>query len=344
MIKTIQEGKAIIKAYSGKISKQLPVFYNPVMEFNRTTSILLLQATKRTNLQLAFPLAGSGIRPIRFIKEIKSSQIKKIYINDLSKGAITNIKQNLKLNKIPKSKVILSNQDANSFILNSKGFDYIDIDPFGTPNPFLDSAIKRLARDAILAVTATDTSALCGTYPKACARKYFAHHIKNPIMHELGLRILARKVQLIAAQYDRALTPIFSYSKDHYMRIFFQCEKAKQAVDKILKQHSFFNSYGPLWTGQLLDKKLTKDILNLQPEDKFLKLLAEESQINQLGFHHIHNLCKQNKLPIPSKENLFNTIKKKDYKVSLTHFTPMGIKSNIPEKELIKILKKLNKI
>ncbi|MCK5107174.1 MAG: hypothetical protein KAQ83_00430, partial [Nanoarchaeota archaeon] len=342
MIKTIQEASTIIKAHSGKISKQLPVFYNPVMEFNRTTSILLLKALNRENLQLAFPLAGSGIRPIRILKEIPKTIIKTAYINDYSEEAITNIKENIKLNKIPKSRIKLSNKDANLFILNSKGFDYIDIDPFGTPNPFLDSAIKRLARDSILAVTATDTSALCGTYPKSCARKYFAHHIKNPIMHELGLRILARKVQLIAAQYSRALTPIFSYSKDHYMRIFFQCEKAKQATNKILTQHDYFNEYGPLWTGQLWDKKLTNQMSKLLPENKFLKILAEESKINQLGFYHIHHLCKQSKLTIPSKEDLFNAVKKKSYKISLTHFTPMGIRSDIPEKELIKILKKLN--
>ncbi|MCU0373510.1 MAG: ATP-binding protein, partial [Ignavibacteria bacterium] len=42
------------------------------------------------------------------------------------------------------------------------GFDYIDIDPFGSPCPFLDAAIKRLSRGGILAVTATDTSALAG--------------------------------------------------------------------------------------------------------------------------------------------------------------------------------------
>lgn len=342
MLKQITEGKAVIKAHLGKISKDLPVFYNPVMELNRTFSVILLKATQRKNLQIGLPLSGSGIRAIRLIKELEKDQIKKIYINDLSKQAVKSINTNLKLNKIPKSKISLSNTEANLFLLNSKGFDYIDIDPFGSPNPFLDSATRRLARNSILAVTATDTAALCGTHPKTCARKYFAHHQKTPLMHELGLRILIRKVQLIAVQYDRALTPIFSYSKEHYMRIFFHCVKSKQATDKILKQHSFFNDYGPLWIGQLWDKKLTKEMLKLLPDNKFLQIIEKESQINQLGFHHIHALCKRHKFMIPSKENLFNTIKKKGYKVSLTHLTPAGIRSNIPEKELIKIIKKFN--
>ena len=342
MKKTITEGKAKIKSYKGKISKKLPVFYNPVMEFNRTSTILLLSALKKTNMQIALPLAGSGIRALRIIKELPKNKIKKIYINDYSEQAIKNIKENLKLNKIPHSKVSLSNTEANLFLLRSKGFDYIDIDPFGTPNPFLDSAVKRLARDSILAVTATDTAALCGTYPKACKRKYFAHNLKNPIMHEIALRILIRKVQLIAAQYERALTPIFSYSKNHYMRVFFLCKKSKKATNEILKQHQMFNEYGPLWIGQLWDKKITKE-MSKKTNNPFIKTIYNESKLQTLGYYHIHKLCKAYKLKSPKTEKLFKEIKKQGYKVVETHFTPLGVRSNIPLEKLIGIIKKLNK-
>ena len=44
-------------------------------------------------------------------------------------------------------------------------------------------------------------------------------------MHEIGLRILIRRVQLAGSVYDKALIPILSYSKEHYMRVFFKCEK-----------------------------------------------------------------------------------------------------------------------
>ena len=56
--------------------------------------------------------------------------------------------------------------------LESAGFDYIEIDPFGSPTDFLESSIVRLSRRGILAVTATDTAPLCGTYPNTCKRKY----------------------------------------------------------------------------------------------------------------------------------------------------------------------------
>ncbi len=331
-----QEGKAKIKIAKGKITSKLPIFYNPVMKFNRDLSILLLNSINKNNLQIALPLAGTGVRGIRFLLELKKQKIKNISFNDNNKNFLKIIKTNLKLNKI-KKKVNIFNEDANLFLLKSSGFDYIDIDPFGSPNPYLDSAIKRISRGGILAVTATDTSALCGTYINACKRKYWAQPLHSEIMHEIGLRILIRKIQLIAAQYDKALTPIFSYYKDHYMRAFLYCEKGKTKVTNILKQHSHFQNSGPIWTGNLWDTKLVNKMLKIAKEKeliKFLSIIKEESKIPVVGFYDTHKLSKK----IIKKEELIKKIKNKGYKASETHFKGEGIRSNIPEKVLLRII------
>src|SRR3989338_10993986 len=188
--KIIQEGKARLKIpLAEKVSKDMGVFYNPVMQQNRDISVLLLNSMENKSMQIADPLAASGIRSIRFLKELKKGKIKNITVNDYSKDAIKLIKSNLELNKIKwkeSKKIQIINEEANLFLLNSMGFDYIDIDPFGTPNPFLDSACKRISRNGILAVTATDTSALCGTYINACKRKYWAIPKNDAIMQKLG--------------------------------------------------------------------------------------------------------------------------------------------------------------
>ena len=93
------------------------------MALNRSISILILKAIPNKNMQIGLPLAGTGIRGIRMLKELKKEKIKFIYFNDNSKNAVNIIKKNLKLNKI-KSKIKLHNQDANEFILENKGFDY----------------------------------------------------------------------------------------------------------------------------------------------------------------------------------------------------------------------------
>ena len=235
-----------------KISKELEVFYNPVMKLNRDVSVLLLNSVPDKNMQIALPLAGSGIRGIRFLKELKKNKIKNISFNDYS--SLAHIKKNLELNKLAKDKRIkLFDKDANLFMLESFGFDYIDIDPFGTPNPFLDNSLVRLSRGGILAVTATDTSALSGSHPTACLRKYWAKPMRNELMHEVGIRILIRKVQLIGAQNDKALTPIFSFSKDHYFRLFFRCEKGKQKLEKLFKEHKYL-----LYNPKTIEREISK--------------------------------------------------------------------------------------
>src|SRR3989338_9641815 len=134
MRELVQEGKAKIKVLpSRKISKEMDVFYNPVMEFNRDISVLLLNSIEKNNLIISDPLAATGIRSIRFLLELKKSKIQSISINDYSSKAVKSMKNSLALNKIKKNKkIIIQNEDANLFLLNSKGFDYIDVDPFGS--------------------------------------------------------------------------------------------------------------------------------------------------------------------------------------------------------------------
>ena len=368
MYTIINEGNAELKiAVAGKISKEMPVFYNPVMKLNRDISVLLLNSVDKKGLQIADPLAGTGVRSIRFLLELKKNKIKAISINDYSKEAVRLIKENLKLNKIKlNNKIIIKNEDANIFLLSSTGFDYIDIDPFGSPNFMLDSAVKRLARDGILAVTATDTAPLCGTYPTACLRKYWAIPLRNELMHEIGLRILIKKIQLIGAQYEKALTPIFSYYKYHYFRVFLRCEKGKKDVDKVIEQHGMFENAGPLWLGPLFDKLLVKKINKMSEmlcisehtqkslifDDssiikkmgdkelvKLLSIIKNESKINTIGFYDIHEICKKYKIKqIPKKESIIKKIKKSGYKAAETHFNPNGIRSDIPSNKLLRII------
>ncbi len=375
----MQEGKARIKVYvSETVSKDLPVFYNPVMKLNRDITVLLLNSVDKKNMQIALPLAATGVRGVRFLLELKKSKIKSISFNDNNTEAVKLIKSNLKLNKIKLNKKInISNLDANLFILNSKGFDYIDIDPFGSPNFVLDSAVKRLGREGILAVTATDTGALCGSYKNACLRKYSGKPLRNEFCHETGLRILISKVQSTGTQYDKALTPIFSYSKEHYFRVFFKCIKGKKKVDELMKNIRYivhcssclfrkttkdiFNSNkcpvcssktdyaGPLWLGQLWDKKLLtrmcKNIKNSEDKKlvKFLEIIKNESKISSAGFYDVAKVVKHNKLKsVPKKNLLIKEIKKAGFNAAETHIRPNSIRSSIELKELIKLIKKIN--
>ncbi|MBT4651724.1 hypothetical protein HOC13_04355 [Candidatus Woesearchaeota archaeon] len=346
----------------GDPNKKQEVFYNPLMKSNRNISTLLINSIKNKKMNFVFPLAGSGIRALRFLKELKRGKISTIHVNDLKENFPTTFKENLKLNNLNTNKVLIHNQDAELLLLTQHQggfgvyFDYIDLDPFGTPNPFLASAVNKIKRNGILAITATDTAALTGTYPKVTKRKYWATSLKNYIMHETGLRILIRKVQLQGIQFDKALIPILAYHKDHYFRLYFLSEKGKEKCDQLLKQHQYFlfnpktlefktSNYnqesefqfaGPLWTGKLINKPLITKMVKNNPfpeEQKFLETLKEESKIDITGFYDLHVLSKKLKQD-PKKRDILKKIK-----ASPTHFSPTGFKTKKSIKEIIKILK-----
>ncbi|MBI4149163.1 hypothetical protein HY491_01825 [Candidatus Woesearchaeota archaeon] len=321
------EGAATIIASAGKISKQLSVFYNPVMAYNRTLSITLLRALGGKQLLAADPLAGSGIRGIRFLKELPPGTIAGHFLNDIRQEAAAAIRKNLRLNH---ARAAVCCQDARMFLLHSQGFDYIDIDPFGSPNPFLDAAVQRIRDKGILAVTCTDTASLSGTYPKTCLRKYWAVPSRTAQMHEIGLRILIRKAQLIGAQYDLALHVLFSYFKDHYFRIFFRCERSKEQANSLVREHGLIQGAGPAYLGRLWDSNIVHAMYQAAP-DPFLRTIAAESAIPAAGFFDIHALCKQHKLPIPKTAALLAMLQEKGYAASTTIFSPYGIRTTAPE-------------
>ena len=223
----------------GAASTDVSVFYNPAMKFNRDVTLLLLHALNQKKIRVALPLAASGVRAIRILKELPSSIIEHVSCNDISQEAYDKMQELFALNKIQEKKITVMKKDADLFFEESLGFEYIDIDPFGSPRSFLPAAIKRLSRGGILAVTATDTSALTGTYLRTTRRKYWSCSMKNELMHELSVRILIRSVQLIATLYDKALTPVYSYARKHYVRVFFGCEKGRKPVDALIAQHQY---------------------------------------------------------------------------------------------------------
>ncbi len=344
----MREGLAVFKASSEPATKSMGVFYNPVSSFNRSITVVLLNSLPAKELRVGMPLEATGVRGIRILKEVKKTLT--VEFNDISSKAVTAIKENLKLNKL---KAQVSNMDASLFLLASKGFDFIDIDPFGSPNPFLDAAVKRISRGGVLAVTATDTAPLAGTYPSVCQRKYWAIPLKNGSMHETALRILIRKVQLIGAQYDRAMTPIFSYFKDHYYRAFFMSEKSKLKTDRILSQHGWLlscskclsrmpsklnmgkckcsnkpDAAGPLWLGKLWDISLVKEMIKHSDAEtkQFLDTILAEARVNGIGFIPMGALGKLYKPEsLPKRDELIKRIKKAGFKASQTHFSHEGI-------------------
>jgi len=166
-----------------------PVFYNPVMEFNRDLTVLAFKTYQHMvdrEISICEPLTSQGIRGIRFAAEV--NRVRRVLLSDINKHAYDLATYNIKLNNL-EDKIKIKYKDANCVLSCNaspkKRFDIIDIDPFGTPTPYLDSAFRALKNKGLIAVTATDLAPLCGVHSKACLRKYGGKPLRTEYCHEL---------------------------------------------------------------------------------------------------------------------------------------------------------------
>lgn len=225
------------------------VFYNPVQEFNRDMSIAALSALAEEhkncdaqettiandasnlkkisykNSESVFTvleaLSASGLRSIRYAKEIPG--IKKVIANDISESAVKSIKNNVLLNNV-ESVVNASHSDAVMLMYAyrhpSKRVQAVDLDPYGCPTQFLDSAVQCVADGGLLLVTCTDMAVLAGNSPETCHAKYGAVSLRNKACHEMALRIVIQCIETHANRYGRYIVPVLSLSADFYVRVF----------------------------------------------------------------------------------------------------------------------------
>ena len=380
-IKSIEEGLTKIEFPEfDKVSSDAPVFYNPHMELNRDLSILAIQVFQKEQereLDICDLFGGSGIRGIRYKNEIDG--VGNVSINDISELANHYERHNIELNGLEDIEVY--QHDASMFLRMKRGeFDVIDIDPFGTPSPFLDSAGYCARRNSLLCVTATDTSALCGTYKEPCIRKYNAKPYKSEYCHETGIRILAGFVALTLSKYAKYIEVKMSHSTEHYMRLYLEIKKGSKKTDESLKNMGYISHCrkclhrqtsnglaspiedvcpvcgeklvhaGPLWLGKIQDADFIQKMID-ESENK--KINSEKQALKLLNsclleadapatFYDVHTICKSLKISAPKLDLIFDAIKNEGYVAIKTHYNPLGIKTNANIKTIQDILIRFN--
>ncbi len=388
---TVKEGKieilvprleAFARTPSDYAPSRAPVFYNPVMELNRDLAVLALQTYQTTvghGIATCEPLAGCGLRGIRFAAEVEG--VRKVVMNDINEEAFRLANLNVRLTGFV-GKVTVKHEEAN-LMLSRHGaprrrFDAIDIDPFGSPVRFLDAAVRALRDGGILALTATDMAPLCGVHPKACFRKYGGKPLRTEYCHELAVRLLAGCLATTAAKHDMGVDLVFSHRAEHYVRTYaiiqygakkadaslrnmgyiLHCFKCfhRETVDKMFEVrrseecrecNSKLNIAGPLWLGRLASSE-------------FCRLMEQRFEPSQFGqaekigkmlrlikteveapstYYVVDKLCGSLSLPVPPVMKVAQALRKEGFQASLTHFNTRGIKSDAPASRVSNILK-----
>lgn len=348
-----------------------PVFYNPRMEFNRDIAVLFINTVDYPHkMVVTDPLAGTGIRGIRYA--IECSNVEKVYINDINPIAYELMLENVKLNNV-EDRVVVDCLEANLMLryYTSLGirFDLIDIDPFGSPIPFIDSALNALRNGGFIAVTATDTAPLTGTHADACLRRYHVRVSKTDFEKEIAVRALLASLALRGAVYDLYMEVCLSYYADHYVRAYVRYYRGARKATSIIRneigyilycynclfrnisRESFIPSYtcpicsskliaiGPLWIGklgkiELVDRALIViGELQLNTKDRIITLLTtlrEEYKIDSPYYYRLDKLCSKLHTSMPPMHKLIEEIERQGYRVVRSHFDSRGLRTDIP--------------
>ncbi len=332
-----------------------PIFFNRRMELNRDATVLLLPLLQPDEYLDA--MGATGIRGLRVANECSIP----VTICDREAAAVGLITQNVQRSGLP---ITVIQRDVNA-LLSEQSFDAVDLDPFGTPAPFVDAAIRGTRR--FLFVTATDTAPLCGAHLKAGIRRYSAYPMNTSYHSEIGLRILLGFVVRQTARYDRGVAPLFCYAREHFARLHLRLLRGAQAADASLKQTGYIHQcrkcpyreeepgilptsrtcpycgeplqpVGPVWLGDLHNRKTLADMRGqvdaleeAGSKKELIKLLdCCIAELPVPGFYDYHELAKRLRCSPPDIGILLGRITDAGFPASRTHFSGYGIKTLAP--------------
>ncbi|KAG5535209.1 hypothetical protein RHGRI_023109 [Rhododendron griersonianum] len=235
-------------------------------------------------------LSASGLRALRYAREIEGIGQVVALDNDKDASCFTTelfykwnmlasfaasveaCRRNIKFNgSVACAKVESHLADARVYMLtHPKEFDVVDLDPYGSPSAFLDSAVQSVADGGMLLCTATDMAVLCGGNGEVCYSKYGSYPLRGKYCHEMALRILlacieAQEIPLSAYldivccrlsegdklnsgslcllwqvpghicqshanRYKRYIVPVLSVQMDFYVRVFVRIYTSASAM------------------------------------------------------------------------------------------------------------------
>ena len=198
---------------------------------------------RRDGIDVLEALSATGLRSVRYAKECVG--IKRIVANDLDQKAADAIERNVLANGLQVSAteesewppVEVSCADASMLMYTHRKtdeqFDVVDLDPYGSAAPFLDSAVQAVADGGLLCITCTDSAVLCGNHSEVCFAKYGSVALRNKYCHEMGLRVLLSSVEGHANRYGRHIVPVAAFSIDFYVRVFLRVRESKLEVKQV---------------------------------------------------------------------------------------------------------------
>lgn len=351
------------------------------MVFNRDLSVVAIAAYARLLAPLpefiiVEPLTATGVRGVRYALEVEGPH--RVVMGDIDGCAVEITGRNINLNKLA-GRARVYWLDARELLLATRSLLekpplVIDIDPFGSPAPYLDAALSVIGNYGLLAVTATDLAVLEGSKRRAARRRYGVDLVKAPESKEIGLRILLGYIARVAASHDKYIEPVLSYYADHYFRAYVIVRRGARKADKMLENsigHAHYcrgdkrtyileeppacisysrpERIGPLWISSMNNASFIREAIKELKERRYLAtverglrllgLLECESSLEDRILHvSIDQIASFARKSMPPIDKLVSLLRSEGHAVCRSHYSPIAIRTSAPYASLVKLL------
>ncbi len=348
-----------------KEPKTFPAFFNPAARVNRDVSVAVAKATRPATFLDA--LAGVGARGVRVAKE--ASKGVEVTLVEFNETSLAIAKKNAKKNRV-QARCELVHEESNAYLHSRFGrlerFDAVDVDPFGTPAPYVQGALTAADDGAVVSITATDTATLCGVYPTVALRRYGAHVVKSEFAHEAAVRVLLGFCARVGGVVDTGIQPVLAHSTLHYLRIYLRVERGAAKSDRCLKELGYAAScgtchenvvtaaygptcprcgskarcVGPQWVGRLVDEGVVSDAAKAcsaagwRGADEALSALHGSNELPPFGYS-MEGITSREKISSVPFQKVVDSLKASGRLAMRQPFGSTGLKTDASYREVL---------
>lgn len=352
-----------------RLPQSAHVFYNPRARLGRDLGVLAMRAEAERlerPLNVLELMAGAGLRTKRYLLE---APVQHIVVNDANYTSFEVLRAHVGDDPRVELHNALAQRLLCRFYLGDRRFDWVDLDPFGTPAPYVPYLTGVVHWKGLLYITATDAPVLCGAQRGEALKSYDAVSAYGRECHEVGLRILIGFVQRRLIQANMHGQPLLSFFDGYcwrtLMRVFkgtrgFNVEqmgfivqmpdgeyRATMAGVPAPVNHEYHPSTtvrwaGPLWLGPLHDHAFLSAMYRAAREDYFNTARTFLGKLNR----ELDELPLVYSLPViadrlnqsvPSTRDAVRFLRAQGYRASHVHHCGSAIRTDAPLKVILQL-------
>ncbi len=322
LLRKVREGESELFVPAVSMPEQGEVFYNPEQALSRDFSILVYGSY---GYEVLDSMCATGARAVRL-----SAYRIPVVANDQSKRAVFLTE----LNRLHNRRDFRIENARAEVLFHRERFDAVDVDPFGSPAPFLHCALRSARK--LVGVAATDTAALSGTYPRVGWRRYGVRTEKVANHNEMGVRGLIGFAVREAAKLEMGAKPVFAHAYRHFYRVYLEIREGAGRADRSLEMLDNRGRWaGNLWDRNLLSRmKKVRLVPGHRKTEKHFELILQEAPLGDRPYFELHSLCSELKISPANMGAVLEAVQGVK-----THFSPTGFRTKLPREEVVEALK-----